>query len=237
MSIESYRNPYVVAEAPAAERAAFIRQTYGHLAGAILAFVAVEFAFFQLDLPAKTMQLLAGSRYSWLIVLGAFMFVSWIADKWAQSDTSVGMQYTGLGLYVVAEAAIFMPILFVAAKLCTPDTIPMAALITGMLFAGLTYTAFTTRKDFSFLGGILKIAGWVAMGIIGASILFGFNLGLLFSSVMVLFAGGAILYTTSNIIHQYRPGQHVAAALALFASVALLFWYVLRILMAFSRRS
>ena len=40
-----------------------------------------------------------------------------------------------------------------------------------------------------------------------------------------------ILYDTSKIIHSYNPDQHVAAALELFASVALPFWYILRILM------
>jgi FtsH-binding integral membrane protein len=33
-------------------------------------------------------------------------------------------------------------------------------------------------------------------------------------------------------MHEYRVGQHVAASLALFASVALLFWYILQLLMS-----
>jgi FtsH-binding integral membrane protein len=66
-----------------------------------------------------------------------------------------------------------------------------------------------------------------------ASILIGFNLGLIFSGAMVVFAAGAILYQTSNVARYYRTDQYVAAALALFASVALLFWYVLRIFLAF----
>ena len=53
---------------------------------------------------------------------------------------------------------------------------------------------------------------------------------------MVVLASGYILYDTSNILHHYRTNQHVAAALALFASVALLFWYVIRILIALSGR-
>ena len=52
---------------------------------------------------------------------------------------------------------------------------------------------------------------------------------------MAVFAGASVLYTTSNVLHEYRIGQHVAASLALFASVALLFWYILRILMSMSR--
>jgi FtsH-binding integral membrane protein len=213
-------------------RAAFIRRTYQHLAMAILAFVALEFVFFQTgvaDVLARVML-----SYSWLLVLGAFMVVSWIAEKWAHAATSRGTQYLGLGLYVVAQAIIFVPLLFVAVNFSTPDTIPIAAVITGLLFLGLTVTAFTTRKDFSFLGGILKVGCFVALGIIVCSILFGFTLGLLFASVMVVFASAAILYSTSRVIHDYNPNQHVAASLSLFASVALLFWYVLRILISLS---
>lgn len=127
-----------------------------------------------------------------------------------------------------------MHLLAIAVAFSTPDTIPIAAVITGLLFLGLTVTAFTTRKDFSFLGGILKVGGFVALGIIVCSILFGFNLGLIFASVMVVFAAAAILYSTSRVIHDYNPDQHVAASLSLFASVALLFWYVLRILISLS---
>lgn len=176
-----------------------------------------------------------GGQFSWLIVLGAFMGVSWIADKWARSNASPGKQYLGLGLFIVAEAIIFLPLLFIAIYYSSPDVIPMAGIITGLLFAGLTATAFITRKDFSFMKGILTIGGFVAMGVIVCSMIFGFNLGLFFSGAMVLFAGGSILYTTSNIIHHYRTDQHVAAALSLFSGVMLLLWYVIRILMAVRR--
>lgn len=225
-------NPFVtVAESPEADRALFIRRTYLHLAGAIIAFVGLEYLLLHSQLGLDLARLMLSGRYSWLIVLGAFMAVSWVADKWARSDSGPGMQYLGLGLYTVAQAVIFLPLMFMAAYYSSPDVIPMAGIITGLLFAGLTATAFLTRKDFSFLRSILTIGSFVALGVIACSILFGFNLGLFFSSVMVLFAGGSILYTTSNIIHHYRPNQHVAAALALFAGVMLLLWYVLQILM------
>ncbi len=226
---------YVAEQAPAEERAAFIRRTYQHLGMAILAFLGLEFVFFQTSLPESLTRTMVGGRYSWLIVLGAFMLVSWIAERWAQSSVSREMQYLGLTLYVVAEAVIFVPLLYFASRIAS-DIIPMAGLITSLLFVGLTVTAFTTKKDFSFMGSILKIGGFVALGVIVASIVFGFTLGLLFSGIMVLFAGGAILYSTSNVLHHYNTDQHVAAALSLFASVALLFWYVLRILMSLSSR-
>jgi FtsH-binding integral membrane protein len=224
-----------VADASVAERSAFIRRTYLHLAMAILAFTGLEVILFQTGAVEPIMRTLLATKYSWLIVLGAFLGVSWLAEWWANSTTSQGMQYLGLGLYVVAQAIIFVPLLAMAVAYA-PDILVKAVIVTGLLFLGLTVTAFTTRKDFSFLGGALKIGGLIALGVVVASIVFGFTLGLLFSAIMVLFAGAAILYTTSNVIHKYNTTQHVAAALSLFAAVALLFWYVLRILLALGRR-
>ena len=220
-----------VFHATADVRSDFIRRTYTHLAFAILAFILVESLLLQWSGAAALVYLMVDG-YSWLFVLGAFMGVSWLADEWARSDTSPQLQYIGLGLYVVAEAVIFLPLLYIAANFSSPDVIPAAGIITALLFGGLTFTAFTTKKDFSFLRSILATGGFVALGVIVASILFGFSLGIVFSTVMVGFAAGAILYDTSNIIREYRPDQHVAASLALFASVALLFWYVLQIVMS-----
>lgn len=231
-----YSNYGLVANASPDVRVRFIRRTYGHLAGAILAFVLLEAMLFQTGLPEMMMGLLARSSYSWLIVLGAFMGVSYMADRWAQSDASLGVQYAGLGVYVLAQAFIFVPLLYMAAAVSGSEVIASAGLITLLLFTGLTFMVLTTRKDFSFLGGFLKIAFFVALGIIVASILFGFNLGVLFASVMVVVASASILYNTSNVLHRYHPAQHVAASLTLFASVALLFWYILRIFMGSSRR-
>ena len=223
------------ANSPAAERAAFIRKTYAHLAGALLAFTGLE--YYLVNAPfAQKLAMTMTSGFSWLIVLAAFMGVGYVADRLAHSQSSEGMQYLGLGLFVVAEAIIFLPLLFVATFYSDPGLIPTAGLMTLLLVGGLTATVFITKKDFSFLGGILSIGFFVALGFIVCSMIFGFSLGLVFSSVMVLFAAGSVLYTTSNIMHHYHPKQHVAASLALFAAVALLFWYVLQVLMALTGR-
>ena len=219
--------------AGASERAAFIRRTYAHLAVAVLAFIAVEWMLLQSPIAGWMARTMTGG-YSWLIVLAVFMGVSWLAERWANSETSPQIQYLGLGIFVVAEAVIFLPLLYVASNFSSPDVIPMAALITGFLFTGLTATVFITRKDFSWMRSILTIGGFVALGVIAASIIFGFSLGIIFSAIMVLFASVAILYDTSQVLHHYRTDQHVAASLSLFASVALLFWYILRIVMSLS---
>ena len=133
---------------------------------------------------------------------------------------------------------IILPLIYIALTYVPAgsELVAQAGLITAVMVAGITMTAFVTKKDFSFLGGILMIGGFVALGIIVASILFGFNLGLIFSGAMAIFASVSILHTTSNIIHHYPPGKHVAAALNLFAGIALLFWYILQILIALSGR-
>lgn len=230
MSISNYQNPYVVADSAPSSRATFMRRTYLHLAGAIAAFVGIEALL--LNTPIGSAIASKILSVSWLLILGAFMLVSWVAERWAASSTSKGMQYAGLGLFIVAEAVLFLPLLYMAVYKSSPQVLPMATMVTALLFAGLTTVAFTTSTDFSSLRGALTIGGFVALGLIACSILFGFQLGLIFSGVMVIFAGAAILYHTSNIMHRYSEEQYVAASLSLFASVALLFWYVLRIFMS-----
>jgi FtsH-binding integral membrane protein len=217
------------AEAAPSQRAQFIRKTYLLLAAAILAFVGLEFAIFASGYADDIAVTMLGGRMSWLIVLGAFMGISYLANWWANSQTSPAMQYLGLGLYVLAEAVIFVPLIFIAAVYSDASVIPKAGIVTLGLFLGITATVFLTRTDFSFLGPILAIGGFAALGFIAASLLFGFSLGSVFAFVMVAFAGTAILYNTSNVMHRYNTGQHVAASLTLFASIALLFWYILSI--------
>ncbi|MEB3274453.1 MAG: Bax inhibitor-1 family protein [Prochlorothrix sp.] len=222
-----------VAQARPSDRARFIRRTYTHLAGAVGAFALVEYGLVASGFAEGMLRAISGSGFAWLLVLGGFSLLGWMARTFA-ANSSVEVQYMGLGLYVVAEAVIFSPMIFLA-SLMGPDVLPTAALLTGMLFAGLTAVVGTTQKDFSFLRGILTVGGFLALGLIVASLIFGFNLGLIFAFFMVVFASGAILYDTSNVMHHYAVDQHVAASLQLFASLALLFWYILRIVMELSR--
>src|SRR5215813_389669 len=97
------------------QRAQFIRRTYTLLALTIAAFIAVEaFLFISGAAFEFTSMVFNGGRLSWLLVLGVFMVITWLANSWAVSDTSKGFQYLGLGLYILAEAIIFTPLLFVA---------------------------------------------------------------------------------------------------------------------------
>lgn len=223
----------IVANAAESERANFIKRTYVHLAGAIGIFAVLETILIQSGVANQFMGVLAGSKWSWLIVLGVFMLVSTVANNWAHSGVSREKQYMGLGLFIIAEAIIFMPLIFMALMRDPSGTLLQnAAVVTAALVAGLTFTAFSTKVNFSFMGRFLMIGGFIAMGLILASILFGFSLGLWFSGAMILFAAGSVLYSTSNIIHEYHTEQHVAASLSLFSSVGLLFWYILQFMMS-----
>ena len=138
------------------------------------------------------------------------------------------LQYLALSGFVVAQAIIFVPLLYYA-KEVAPGVISSAAIVTLVGFAGLTAIVFFTKKDFSFLRGVLIFGGLCAMILIVSSLIFGFDLGLAFSVGMVAFAGAAILYDTSNVLNHFPEDRYVGAALELFASVALLFWYVIQI--------
>lgn len=211
-------------------RAAFIVQTYNHLFGAVLGFVLIEILLFKSGVAEPIARAMLG--VPWLLILGAFMVASWLASRAAHTLTNRNVQYAGLIGFVFAQAILFVPMLYMAQHQSGGGVIESAAAVTLVGFAGLTGIAFWTRKDFSFLGATLRWSGLVALVGIGASLVFGFQLGTWFSVLMVGLAGGAILYDTSNVIHRFPEDRYVGAALELFASVALLFWYVLRIFMS-----
>ena len=233
-----YQNPYSIdgsacaAMAVESERTAFIRKTYIHLAGACFAFIALEAVFLSL-FPARAVGAFLGGMGGWapMVMMVSFMAVSWVANSWASSGTSQTIQYLGLGLYVVAEALIFVPIMHIAMGIDTGIPI-QAGLITAIVFGGLTAFVFMTNADFSSWCKYLGLAGLALFAVAIVGMLTGFSLGLFFSGAMIALLCGYILYDTSNVMRHYQVTQHVAASLALFSSVATMLWYVMRILMS-----
>lgn len=207
-------------------RAEFIGRTYLHLFGAILAFTLLEAAYFKTGLALPIARALLST--SWLLVLGGFVVVSWLASRVAHVAASPAAQYGALAGYVVAESILFVPLLLIA-QLSAPGVIQNAAAVTLFGFTGLTVLVFATRKDFSFLGALVGWCGVVALLLIASGAVFGFELGTFFSVAMIALAGGAVLHDTSKVLHHFPEDRYVAASLELFASVALMFWYVLRL--------
>jgi len=232
MSYLNVASGSVVANLPGEARAGFIRRTYGHVAGAIAALAIVEALILQAGLGASLLQFLGAGTMNYLIYLGLFIGASVIADNWAHSDKSREMQYVGLGIYVVVQAVILAPAMHLA-SIYAPNAIIDAAIATAALVTGLSYVCFTTKKDFSFLGPIIAICSFVAIGLCIAGAVFGFNLGVVFAGAIVALAAASVLYSTSNILLHYQEHQHVGAALGLFASVALMFRFMLQLFMSF----
>ncbi len=226
---DSYGQQVAVSDLDVQARGTFVSRTYAHLFGAVCAFILIEVFLFKTGLAEVIARGLLG--VSWLLVLGGFVVVSWIASRTAHLAVSKAAQYAALSVYVVAESLIFVPLLYIADRMA-PGAITSAAAVTFVAFAALTAIVFLTGKDFSFLRGMLCWGGLLALGLIVAGVVFGFDLGTYFCVAMVGFAGAAILYDTSNVLHHYPEDRYVAAALELFASVALMLWYVLRLFLS-----
>ncbi|WP_292889822.1 Bax inhibitor-1 family protein [Nonlabens sp.] len=217
-------------------RAVFYKKTYLHVALAVLLFIVVETLLLQVE-SLVTFMFSLTQGWTWLLVLGAFMMATSYAEKMAHKSHDRNQQYMGLLLFVVAEAVIFLPLIAIALQYQVmageeSSLLSQAATVTLSLFTALSAVVLITKKDFSFLKSILAVGFIIAIGVIIAGMIFGFDLGLLFSGVMVVLAAGAILYQTSNIVHHYHTDQYVGAALGLFSSLMLLFWYVLSIFMS-----
>lgn len=239
MALNQHQNQYYpeagsTATQDVAERAKFIERTYLHLGGAMAAFVGLEYVF--LNTPFFRQLGISMLQTHWGLVLLLFVAVSWIADYFARHSSSRPMQYLGLALYVVAEAVIFVPLLMLAEHFGGADTIMTAGVSTLAIFAALTGIVMVTKKDFSWMRGALMILSLGALGLIAFSLIFGFQLGIFFVVFMIALSACYILYDTSNIMRHYHPQAYVAAALTLFASVALMFWYILQFVMSMTSR-
>ncbi|MHC4993977.1 MAG: Bax inhibitor-1/YccA family protein [Planctomycetota bacterium] len=216
------------------DRADFLKRTYTHLFAAVMLFIGLLSTLMQLEAFAQIATTMA-SGYNFLIVFLVFIGGTRLAQSMADSSTSLGGQYAGLGLFVVLWTIMFIPLMYLASVVETNYNVaiiaPAGAATVG-IFAALSLIVFWTRKDFSFLGGALRLGSLIILGVIIASFFVDMNLGAYFMVFMIGFVSLYILYDTSNVLHHYRTDQYVPASLALFNSLALLFWYVIQLVMS-----
>ncbi len=210
------------------DRSTFIWRCYAHVVGAIVAFAAIEVYLFQSGVAER---IAIPMLNNWWMVFGGFILAGWGATHVAHRVESKNAQYAAFAAFIFVEAIIFAPMLFIA-SIQAPGAIESAAGVTIIGCVGLIATAMITRKDFSFLRGMLTWMFFLALAAILGGMLFGFQLGTWFSVAMIGFAGAAVLYDTSNIMHHYPQDKYVAASMQLFASIAMMFWYILRLFMS-----
>jgi FtsH-binding integral membrane protein len=140
-----------------ARRQAFISRVYGHLAGGFLVFAVIEGLLLNSPIGAAILAMVFGfGQIGWLLLMGIFMLVSWIARSKLASSPDPSKQYLGYGLYILIEAVVFLPLLYIANSVA-PGIVPQAATMTGALFLGLTAVAFGSKMRFNFLGPILGV--------------------------------------------------------------------------------
>ena len=234
---QSSRRPIegAVATLGVSDRVTFLRKTYAHLGVALIGFALIAGGMmrFMPEVSLKFSMWALRGRWTWLFVMLAFLVVGYIAERLARSEASRGVQYLGLGIAVLAQGIILQPLLWlVLAKFGGEgffSIITQSIVITLAIFVGLTLTVFLTKKDFSFMRGILVVATFGALGVILASMAFGFSLGAVFCGIMILLMAGYILYQTSMVMRDFPPTHYVAASLMLFSTIATLFWYVLQL--------
>ncbi|MEO8705944.1 MAG: Bax inhibitor-1 family protein [Kofleriaceae bacterium] len=249
--------PGAVATLGVSDRITFLRKTYAHLGGALLVFAALTGGMLKYapEFSWKFTTMFGTSMFAMLAMMVLMMVGLWVAERWVRSSTSRGVQYAGLGLGVAIYAFLFQPIFWVLmlkfshynveqiALIRSGHMVPVlngpameiltqAIAITLAIFVGLTLVVFISKKDFSFMRGILTIASFGAIGMIFAAIIFGFTLGAFFAGFMILLMAGYILFQTSAIMKDFPPTAYIAAAMMLFSTVVTLFWYVLRLIMS-----
>ena len=242
-------NPFIVADAPASDRAAFFRRTYGLVAIGFAAFAVLLYVFFQgfeyqRGLPGfgtgiaaavfGGLQNMMQSMGSWsiLLVMLAFWGATTVAQSLAFNRSSRGTQYAGLGLYVILEALIFIPLIgyvIMSTDGNARSVLQPAGIVTAGMIAGLTALVFMTNLDFSFLKVAIILGSFAALAIAIVAAFADMNLGAWFSIAMIVLMATVILYQTNEIKNTMETDQHVAAAFVLFSSFVTLLFYVIRL--------
>jgi len=102
---------------------------------------------------------------------------------------------------------------------------------TGIIFLGLSAYALTSRKDFSFMGGMLMAGILVAFlaGIVAVFLPNMPGLHVAVSAMFILLMSGMILYQTSEIIHGGET-NYILATVSLYVSIFNLFTSLLQLL-------
>lgn len=167
-----------------------------------------------------------------LIALGGSMALIWLVlPRTANSAAGIGVVFGITGLMGLGLG----PVLNAYLSLGNGSEIVMTALGgTGVIFLALSAYALTTKKDFSFLGGMLFVGMLVVLvGAIVNIFLAVPAVSLAISAVVIMIMSGFILYDTSRIVHGGET-NYVLATVSLYLSLYNIFVSLLQILGAFS---
>lgn len=209
------------AEASLTERMSFIRKVYA------LFFVATLFAIggagLGLSFPPLMM---AAAQHPWIVLilmLGGVMG--------AQAVRHVpGLNLLALFGFTTLTGVMISPVLYIIGQI-NPASIIQAGVLTVGIFGGLTAYVFISRRDFSFLRGMV-VTGLIVVILAGILNIFigSTALGFAVAAATLLLFSGFVLYDTSNIIRRYPTNEYVAGALSLYLDAFNIFLALLRLL-------
>jgi len=214
------------------ERLAFLRRVYGWMFAGVLATVmgiaiAIE--------SGLAMNLLLAGLLPNILLTVAWIGGAYLVQKVRHVETWNVVAFAAYGLLtgIVISNLVLLAMLF-ATHNGQPEGayIMQAGLMTLLTFGGLSVYAFFTKRDFSFLRGMLVVGTFVLLG----ALIIGFfvessGFHLVVSGFGVLLFAGYTLYDTQKVLRTYPDGEHVAGAMTLFLDFVLLFVYILRFIL------
>jgi len=207
------------AQAPVEERMAFLKKVYGLLSLSVILSAAASWVTVSNEDFLTTVA--SNQMVFFLLALGSIFFV-----MWARKKETMGI--VALFSFTMLMGVSTAPIVLVY----TGQAIINAAVLTGLVFAGLSLYTITSKRDFSFMGGMLT-TGLIVLIIGGLLNAFVFQSSLgsfLYSSAGVFIFSGFIVYDTFNIMRRYPTDEHVSATLSLYLDILNLFMMLLHLL-------
>lgn len=198
-----------------------LRNTY-FLLGLTLAFSAVT---------ATLSTVFALPAPGFILMLAGFYGLMFLTYRLADSPTGIlaAFAFTGFLGYCLG------PILNSLLSAGMGDVIGLALGGTALVFFSCSAYVLTTRKDMSFLGGMMMAGFVVLLVAVVANIFLNIPaLHMAISVLFILFSSGAILWETSNIIHGGET-NYIRATVSLYVSIYNIFVSLLSILGMSSR--
>jgi modulator of FtsH protease len=212
------------ARASVSERMGFIRKVYALFFAATL--FAVGGVGVGLAFPPVMMAIIAHPWLTFFALMGGVMGAQAVR-------LMPGVNLLALFAFTTFTGVVISPVIAIYTRL-NPASILQAGLLTVGIFGGLTAYVFASKKDFSFMRGMVTtglivvfLAAVLNLFIVGSS---AFAFGI--SCAALLLFSGFVLYDTSNIIRRYPTNEYVAGALALYLDAFNIFLALLRILNA-----
>jgi modulator of FtsH protease len=182
---------------------------------------------------ALSMSIATGPGTYLLSVGGAFLLIWLVLPRTAKTGAGIAVVFAITGLLGFSLG----PILNQYLTMTNGSEIIMTALGgTGVIFLGLSGYALTTRRDFSFIGGMLFVGLVVILIAALANIFLAIPaMSLAISAIVILLFSGFILYDTSRIIHGGET-NYIMATVSLYLSIFNIFINLLNLLGALNDR-